>query len=112
MVPKPSESEMRRRIERVVECIKTKKPLKIFLFGSVARGDFTAHSDIDVVVVLESELDFFKRTLAVLEQCDVDFPIDILVYTPQEFERMQQNGNHFIRRVQKEGKVIYEHSEG
>ena len=36
------------------------------------------------------------------------YPVDILVYTPDEFEEMKKNSNPFIEEVLKDGKVIYE----
>lgn len=39
-----------------------------------------------------------------------NFTIDILVYTPDEFQKMVSEGNPFLEHVLKEGKVIYEKS--
>jgi len=41
-----------------------------------------------------------------------NFAIDILVYTPDEFQKMVSEGNPFLEHVLKEGKVIYEKSCG
>jgi len=36
------------------------------------------------------------------------FPIDVFVYTQEEFRLMQEEGNSFIEQVLKEGRIIYE----
>jgi predicted nucleotidyltransferase len=86
---------------------------KAILFGSFARGTETKRSDIDVVFVEDTEdefLDRIGRYLGLLRNRETlkVFDIDVLVYTPEEIERMLSEGNRFIRRVLKEGLTVYE----
>ena len=79
------------------------------LFGSYARGDTDEYSDIDLVIIKETGLPFLDRytdfggLFQVLPRA-----LQILVYTPEEFRNMRDNGNAFIHTVIKDGIVIYE----
>ena len=106
MKKKPPEEQIVRHIETLVSSIKALNPERIILFGSAARGDYTAHSDIDIIVVMQSDKDFFHRTYEVIRHCESDIPLDLLVYTPQEFQSMIEHENPFISSVLKEGKVL------
>ena len=84
-------------------------PLKIILFGSYARGGITVDSDVDLLVVMEvsgskrrqaSEID-----LALAERT---LPLDLIVVTPQEYERYRDVMGHIIYPAVREGKVLYE----
>jgi predicted nucleotidyltransferase len=82
-------------------------PLKVILFGSKARQDDVPGSDLDIVVIAENNKTFLERLRESVTA--VPYPnIDILVYTPREFEIMSQVENQFITTVLKEGKVVYE----
>lgn len=63
-------------------------PEKVILFGSHARGNARPDSDLDLIVVKKSDRDFFDRTLEVSELfLRRSFSMDLLVYTPEEWER-------------------------
>ena len=79
---------------------------QIILFGSAAREDLGIISDIDLIVIMESDKNFIDR-LAKFYQEVQPRNADILIYTPTEFNRMK-NENFFIKHVIKEGRVIYE----
>ena len=84
---------------------------KAILFGSFARGMHTDRSDVDIVFVHRTEERFIDRPIRFMEllyQRIHGRGIDVLVYTPEEFDRLSASGNGFIRRVLREGKVIYE----
>lgn len=82
-------------------------PELILLFGSRARGDSDAGSDIDVIVVYRTDKRFLDRLEELYLAWDVPIAIDILAYTPEEFETMRVR-NDFIRQALAEGEVIYE----
>jgi predicted nucleotidyltransferase len=97
------------RFERVVECIKKYEPEKIIVFGSYARGDIDEESDLDFVVIKETDKRFLERLIEVAKLIDNDLgQVDVFVYTPEEFQRMIEWENPFIENVLKEGKVVYE----
>ncbi|URR36255.1 nucleotidyltransferase domain-containing protein [Thermosynechococcus sp. HN-54] len=60
-------------------------PLKIILFGSYARGEATADSDIDLLVVFP-ELSSKREITIAIHRVLADLPVakDIVVMTPGE----------------------------
>jgi len=92
---------------KAVEVLKGFPGVKqVILFGSYARGRRDLFTDLDFLVVMESDLDFLSR-LALLRQAlalPVDF--DLLAYTPQELERLKDRP--FFKKALQEGKVLYE----
>ena len=85
-------------------------PEKGVLFGSYARGDADEYSNIDLITISESKRPFVERFKDFSELWKVSpiKDIDVLVYTPQEFQEMYARENPFIVRAMEEGKVIYE----
>ncbi len=81
---------------------------KALLFGSYARGVADAYSDIDLVVIEETNRPFVERGLSHLPLFRLGPGIDLLVYTPEEFERMRKGGNSLIAQIEMEGITIYE----
>ena len=85
------------------------KATRAIVFGSYARGDFDRYSDLDMIVIADTEKTFFHRH----DDFDAVFEvwpraIDLLIYTPDEFAQMIREGNPFIERALEEGVVIYE----
>jgi len=84
-------------------------PLKIILFGSIARGDETKDSDLDLLVVLPSIRDKHQTTLEVRRSLS-DLPVcrDVFVTTPEKMEKRSRRVGDIVRDAVREGKVIYE----
>jgi predicted nucleotidyltransferase len=78
------------------------------VFGSYAREEQDAYSDVDIVVIKDTQERFLDRLAAVYQHVLPDFAMDVLVYTPREFEEMASAGNPLIERIQSEGIVLYE----
>ncbi|MBM3710420.1 MAG: nucleotidyltransferase domain-containing protein [Actinobacteria bacterium] len=78
------------------------------LFGSYARGTNTAHSDLDVIFVEETDKPFLKRMDSYFSPLSdlMNSSIDVFVYTPDEFIKMRKK--FFVQRALKEGVVIFE----
>jgi predicted nucleotidyltransferase len=80
---------------------------QIYLFGSYARGEADADSDVDLVVIKNTALPFLDRLREAAASIDPDWPVDLLVYTPAEFEAMRRQGNAFAELVSEEGVRLY-----
>lgn len=86
-------------------------PERIILFGSYARGSADEHSEVDLLVVCSFEGSRRKlmvemdRTLRGL-----NFARDIVVITPEEFERDRHIPGTLARPIFQEGQVLYERS--
>lgn len=63
-------------------------PSLVLAFGSRARGDALADSDVDLLVVSDKfrHMSFLNRAFSVLTSLDLPFAVDLLCYTPEEFE--------------------------
>jgi len=80
----------------------------VVLFGSHARGQAGMDSDVDLLVIAESDLPRHKRSRQLhLMFKPYPFAMDILVYTPKEIETEREFELSFISRVLREGKRLY-----
>jgi predicted nucleotidyltransferase len=85
------------------------KPKRIIAFGSYARGQQSRHSDLDLIVELESEKPFWERTIEVGRLfVPRDWALDLLVYTPEEFAEEQRCFGTLPQMISDEMKVLYE----
>jgi predicted nucleotidyltransferase len=97
-------------IEEVVRrIVGSVQPEKIILFGSHAYGRPHTDSDLDILVVMESDLPRYKRAVPIYRAlAGLLIPKDVLVYTPQEIESWSAVSQAFITTVLKRGRVVYE----
>lgn len=85
------------------------QPERIIVFGSFARGDTHELSDLDLIVIKETDERFFDRIGRVRDAClDIDVDVQPLVYTPQEVQQMLDSGNSFLETALAEGVVAYD----
>ena len=81
---------------------------RVILFGSHVQGKATPDSDVDLMVVAESDLPRFKRSRELYKFLrPYPFAMDLIVYTPWEIEQASRSPLSFVSRVLEEGKVIY-----
>jgi len=96
-------------IDALVESIiKDYEPEMVLLFGSEARGDATEHSDIDIIIIKETQKRYKDRVEVLLTATKPRIPVDLIVYTPQEFRDMVRIGNRFVEKALRDGVVIYD----
>ncbi len=100
----------RKQINAVVRKIVNEfNPEKIILFGSYAYGKPSIDSDVDLLVVMESNEHRARRATTILRGLlDVPFPMDVLVRTPQEVVSRLSAGDYFLREIVQQGQVLYE----
>ncbi|MFA6222197.1 MAG: nucleotidyltransferase domain-containing protein [Desulfomonilaceae bacterium] len=82
--------------------------IKAIVFGSFAVGDVSKRSDLDLMLIMQTDKRFLDRYDGIYKDItDVveHRSVDLLIYTPAEFDNMQDEP--FMRRVVKEGVVIY-----
>lgn len=90
MDTKKIETRMNKSFERFKSSIKKEfKPMHFILFGSRAKKTEFVYSDFDFVIVSEKfrDMDWHKRISKVVRHWNCEANIDILPYTPEEFER-------------------------
>ena len=81
-------------VEKLAKLLRGKAD-EAWLFGSVAAGGAGPWSDLDVVVVTSSDLPFIERPLEFPEIYELDVTVDLLVYTPEEFNTLLASGGGF-----------------
>lgn len=97
-------------VQRVARTIVERfHPKRIIVFGSYARGQAGPHSDLDMLVEMESDKPFLQRTVEVNEVFGLrTWPMDLLVYTPAEFAASRKVFGSLPFIAETEGKVVYE----
>jgi predicted nucleotidyltransferase len=76
-----------------------------FVYGSMARTEETAQSDVDLMIVGEVTLDEVLAQLATVEPT-IGRTINPNIYSSKEFKTKLQSGNHFLRSVMRNEKVF------
>lgn len=71
-----------------------------FVYGSFARGEENAQSDIDLMVVGSVTLDDLLERLTPVERT-LRRPVNPTVYSQKELKAKLQAGNHFLKAIQK-----------
>ena len=99
-------------IQQVISGLMAYEPEEIILFGSAARGDADQYSDLDLIVIKNTETRFLQRLLEVTHHLPVELAVDVFVYTPRELQAMVEAGNPFIEQALMDGKLLYEKSPG
>jgi uncharacterized protein len=86
------------------------RPQKIILFGSQAYGKQEADSDIDLLIIKESQATPYERAIEmrrILRDPERRIPIDFIIVTPAELQERLQRGDQFLEEILNQGKVIY-----
>lgn len=99
-------------LENIISIIRKINPEKIYLFGSYATESSDEQSDIDLLIIAPSHERPLERRLKLrrmLSEYDRKFGLDLLVYTPDEFEMLEKETSSFIYSAIKQGIKIYDH---
>jgi predicted nucleotidyltransferase len=101
----------------VVERLKAADPYKIVLFGSYAKGEAKPDSDIDLMVILNTEY-FSKngseklkrdcRIIRLVSDIHYEYGMDFKVYSKSELQELKNRENFFIDEVERTGETLYE----
>jgi predicted nucleotidyltransferase len=83
-------------------------PQKVILFGSYAYGHPTEDSDVDLLVVMETEGNPLYAAAHIAAAVDHPFPLDILVIRPSDLDFAVQEQNIFETEVMNQGIILYE----
>jgi len=86
------------------------KPIQIILYGSQAYGMPGQASDIDLLIVKDSQASPYQRAVHVrrlLRDPQRRIPVDLLVVTPAELEERLGRGDQFLHTIISQGEVLY-----
>lgn len=79
---------------------------RVIVFGSVARGDATIHSDIDLLVVAPTSEKGYQRMAAVkamIRDLSRGLPISPIVFTPEELRQRLADEDPFVQEIVRSG---------
>lgn len=101
---------MERELRRIIEIIiQNYSPEKIILFGSLANGEISESSDIDLVIIKDTKERFIDRLHKVRLMSRPEVGVDFIVYTPQEVRNIKKEKRRFfIKEILEKGKILYE----
>ncbi len=105
-----TEAEIMHALDEMVQRIVGRfHPDRIILFGSHAKGISTDDSDLDLLIVMSVEGSRRGKANEIdLALADRTIPIDVIVVTPDQFERQRDMIGTIIREAVREGKTVYE----
>ena len=69
-----------------------------FLFGSYARGDERATSDIDLLVIGQVDQEELSERVVDVER-DLGRDVNVVTYTREEIDRLRADGDRFVSTV-------------
>ena len=104
MTAKVRQKKLKELIDRIAQKF---HPEKIILFGSYAWGSPGPDSDVDLLVIKETD-----NTRQTAREIDGylfprPFPIDLIVYTAQQVKKRKESGDFFINDILTKGKTVY-----
>ena len=95
----------------IISIITKINPEKVYLFGSYASESWDEQSDIDLIIVAPSNARPLERRMELrrmLIEYDRRIGLDLLVYTPEEFNMLANEPSSFISSAIKQGVKIYD----
>ena len=104
-------------LDDIVSRLRSVDPYRIVLFGSAALGERDVDSDIDLLVILDSQVvtrayvERMKTRIAVrdsIREINRRLPIDLIVYTRAEYDLLRKQGVSFLCGIERTGKTLYE----
>ena len=95
-------------IDKIVETIKIRvKPNKIYLFGGYAMGKATNFSDLDLLVIDDSNRDKKKLALEISKSLfPRKFGLDLIVTSSEDLKKKRRL--NFWQEITEKGKILYD----
>jgi predicted nucleotidyltransferase len=95
---------IRRFARRIAERFDTDK---IILFGSFASGTPHKYSDVDLLVVMRASNEI-NQAIRITLAFDREFPLDLIVRTPDRLRRRLAQGDSFLKEIMEKGILLHE----
>jgi len=98
-------NDIRHVVQQIVERF---EPQKVILFGSYADGKTTEDSDVDLLVVMDSEEEPIHAAARISAAIDHPFALDIVVSKPSALEASFKRRGNFATEIMTRGMILYE----
>lgn len=92
-------------LSRIVAALPQLGVQRALLFGSLAEGNVGISSDLDLILVVRTTESFLERCARFYQTLAPTVGMDLLVYTPEEFEALRVRP--FFRRALAQSRVVY-----
>ena len=100
-----TDQQMSELVERIVDAV---EPIRIILFGSMARGEAGRCNDIDVLVVVREGVHRRKSAQLIYRRLlGFGIPVDVVVATPSDLELYRDSPGLVYREAIREGRELY-----
>ncbi len=105
----PSRAEVKAALEAWVPAAVERHPelLRLGAFGSYARGDWGVGSDLDLVAVVRASDQPFEQRAVNWDLNALPVPADLLIYTAEEWDRLQRRGGRFAETLAREAEWLF-----
>jgi predicted nucleotidyltransferase len=109
--------DLRSYIPGLIDSLQKVNPFKIILFGSLAAGVQNEDSDIDLVVILNTDalprtaderLQYKVKVRDAIREISFEIPIDLIVYTKAELSKLESLQSPFFIEITNKGEILYE----
>lgn len=84
---------IKEKLKEFKKSVEKSFPLQtVIFFGSRANGKPHKDSDVDLIIVSPKfkHLDFFQRGAKMYDYWNLDYPVDFLCYSPEEFDKLKK----------------------
>ena len=97
-------------LDKIVDRIVSRfSPRKIIIFGSAAEGTAAAGSDVDILIIMDTELSYHRRSGPIRAAMrGIPVATDMMVLTPGEYEMLKDNESSFASEISRTGVTAYE----
>lgn len=91
------------------QIVKKYNPERVILFGSYAKGTFNDNSDLDFIIIKDTNLPKHKRGIELRRFFyGLTIPLDFKIYTTSEYEQEKNNKYSFLYSALVESKTLYD----
>lgn len=94
--------------ELVRRIVATADPLQIILFGSWARGDYRADSDLDLAVILDAPEQDVLRIVPYTLVRGIDMSVDMIAVSRAKYDQHRPWLNSVFNYIDREGIILYD----
>jgi uncharacterized protein len=104
-------AELNKTINKIVSRLQVQyTPEKVILFGSSVQGSLKKDSDIDLLIIKDTNQRFIDRWITVrkiISDPYRKFAVDTLILTPNEISERISRGDQFVADIIRNGEVLY-----